>query len=76
MDFRDTGRGAGSDNMSDVLETEMVDTVVSEEPVKKVKPVPSKVEGAKAATNTDAAYEKAESDSKSVDVRRVQYRHR
>jgi ribonucleoside-diphosphate reductase alpha chain len=62
MDFRDTGRGAGSDNMSDVLEAEMVNTVVSEEPVKKVK--------AKPATNTDAAYEKAESDSKSVDVRR------
>ncbi len=71
MDFRDTGRGAGSDNMSDVLEAEMVvETTASEEPVKK--PAVSKAEGAKAkaATNTDAAYEKAESDSKSVDVRR------
>jgi ribonucleoside-diphosphate reductase alpha chain len=48
--------------MSDVLEAETVLETASEEPVKKAK--------SKAATNTDAAYEKAESDSKSVDVRR------
>jgi len=46
--------------MSDVLEVEMVETAASEALVKM----------AKAATNTDAAYEKAESDSKTVDVRR------
>ena len=62
MDFRDTGRGAGTDTMSDVLEAEMVVETASEGPVKKA--------AAKAATNTDAAYEKAENDSKSVDVRR------
>ena len=63
MDFRDTGRGAGTDNMSDVLEAELVvETSVSEQPVKSVK--------SKSATNSDEAYEKAESDSKSVDVRR------
>ena len=62
MDFRDTGRGAGTDTMSDVLEAELVVETASEQPVKKA--------AAKAATNTDAAYEKAESDSKSVDARR------
>ncbi|MCC5611646.1 ribonucleoside-diphosphate reductase subunit alpha [Nostoc sp. CHAB 5834] len=60
MDFRDTGREAGADIMSDILESEMVENLASEALVKM----------AKAATNTDDGYEKAESDSKSVDVRR------
>jgi ribonucleoside-diphosphate reductase alpha chain len=69
MDFRDTGQAAGTDIMSDVLEAELVvENGASEAPAKK--PAPSKDEGEKAATNNDVAYEKAESDSKSVDVRR------
>jgi ribonucleoside-diphosphate reductase alpha chain len=73
MDFRDTGRGADAE-MNDVLEAELVteaETEIAEKVDGKAaskKPVPSKVEGA--ATNHDAAYEKAESDSKTVDVRR------
>ncbi len=73
MDFRDTGQGADAE-MNDVLEAELVTeakTETAERPEGKVaskKTVLSKGEGA--APNTDAAYEKAESDSKSVDVRR------
>ncbi|MGB5078821.1 MAG: ribonucleotide reductase N-terminal alpha domain-containing protein, partial [Sphingorhabdus sp.] len=54
--------------MSDVLEAELVmekssgDAPLKTEAVRKL--------DAKAATNTDEAYEKAESDSKTVDVRR------
>ena len=70
MDFRDTGRGADSemgDDMMDVLEAELATEVKTESSNKADrKAAPEKA----AATNTDAAYEKAESDSKTVDVRR------
>ena len=70
MDFRDTGRGADSDmgeDMTDVLEAELATEVKTESSDKADrKAAPKKA----AATNTDAAYEKAESDSKTVDVRR------
>ena len=85
MDFRDTGRGADIE-MTDVLEAELVREEKSDVAQKsafmadaKVAPeklVLSEVEGSVlsdvevAATNNDVAYEKAESDSKTVDVRR------
>ena len=65
MDFRDTGRGADAE-MNDVLEAELV----TEAKTETVEKTDGKAASKKAATNTDAAYEKAESDSKTVDVRR------
>ena len=65
MDFRDTGQGA--DLMTNhVLEAELegdAKTGSAGQPA-------LALESEKAVTNTDAAYEKAESDSKTVDVRR------
>ena len=65
MDFRDTGRGADAE-MNDVLEAELV----TEAKTETVEKADGKAASKKAATNSDAAYEKAESDSKTVDVRR------
>ncbi len=73
MDFRDTGRGAETDmgaDMMDVLEAELVTEAKSEIAEKSPPKAEGKAAPKKAATNTDAAYEKAESDSKTVDVRR------
>ena len=69
MDFRDTGRGADMDmgaDMADLLEAEPVTEAKTKGSDKAHRTAAPK----KPATNTDAAYEKAESDSKTVDVRR------
>lgn len=68
MDFRDTGRGADAE-MNDVLEAELV-TEAKTETVEKTDGKAASKKAATNTTNTDAAYEKAESDSKTVDVRR------